>query len=268
MIDLITVVFREELPALKLQAQSIALYCQRINVGKICVVVNDDVAVVNEIQPEWWGQFRDQVTVIPRTTWPCKFVNNGWVSQQVLKLLSTEFCISAWSMILDAKTIFVKAVDPIAAKPQVGVLDIFPVFEPSRQIVNQLFDIDLAKQLGPGGVPFIINNPVAQQLVKEVTVLTGKSFADWFQEQGMVTEFILYSGYVIYKFGSFDALYKVAHSAIVPCNICHNEVDQFDHKLKLMHQSTTVSIHRRAWAQLTHNQQQQYIDFLHSRGLA
>jgi len=149
----------------------------------------------------------------------------------------------------------------------VGVLDIYPVFDISRQRVNALFDIDLQKQLGPGGVPFIINNSVAQKLIKEIKQLTQQEFPTWFQTQGMVTEFILYSGYVIQQYGSFDVLYDTTSVAIIPCNLCHSEVGAFDRKFQEMQKSITVSIHRNAWNQLTTQQQNQYTEFLTSRGI-
>jgi hypothetical protein len=84
----------------------------------------------------------------------------------------------------------------------------------------------------------------------------------------MVTEFILYSGYLVYKFGDFNTMYDTNQNSIVPCNLCHSEVESFNRKFKEMLHSTTVSIHRKAWTQLTADQQQQYVDFLHSRGIA
>jgi len=267
MIDLITVVFSEELGTLKWQAKSIDLYCQNINLGKIFVVINDDTMSINEIKPEWWGRFSNQVCIIHRDSWPYNFVDNGWVTQQVIKLMTSEFGIGKWSLVLDAKTIFVKKVDPIEEQPKVGIMDIQPVFEPSRKVVSDLFGIKLTKQLGPGGVPFVLNNALTKEMMKEITICTGTPFASWFQKQGMVTEFILYSGYVVYKFGNFDAMYNTNQNAIIPCNLCHSEVTSFDRKFREMAQSTTVSIHRKAWSQLTVQQQQKYVDFLVGRGI-
>jgi hypothetical protein len=104
-------------------------------------------------------------------------------------------------------------------------------------------------------------------MIKTVEKLTELDFATWFQQQGMVTEFILYSGYVLYKFGSFDSLYNTKENAMLPCNLCHSEVAMFDHKFKEIARANTVSVHRRAWDQLTTQQQEQYNDFLKSRGI-
>jgi hypothetical protein len=148
----------------------------------------------------------------------------------------------------------------------VGQLDIYPVFERSQQIVNQLFDISLTKQLGPGGVPFVLNNRAVRAMIAEVEDKTATSFPEWFQAQGMLTEFILYSGYV-HLHGGFDKLYNVGTNAIIPVNICHSEVAAFDRKFNEMHNALTVSIHRAAWTELTAEQHQQYQHFLIDRGI-
>ena len=83
----------------------------------------------------------------------------------------------------------------------------------------------------------------------------------------MLTEFILYSGWIQYKFGNFDTIYNTNNSNLIPCNVCHSEVALFDRKFKAMADATTVSVHRRAWTKLTPLQQTQYTDFLASRGI-
>ena len=267
MIDLITVVFREELSVLRLQARSTELYCSAAELGRIYVIINDANMDTSEIDLNWWGSLQDRVTVVHRSAWSVNYAENGWLTQQMLKLMATELCHSTWSMVLDAKTIFVRPVAPVADRPLVGILDIYPVFDVSRQRVNDLFGVELTQQLGPGGVPFILNNELTRELIAEVAVRTATPFDQWFQAQGMVTEFILYSGYVLYKFGSFDAIYNTDAIAVKPCNLCHSEVASFGRKFAEMQHSTTVSIHRRAWQQLTPEQQNAYIQFLAARGV-
>jgi len=267
MIDIVTVVFREELDVLKLQAQSLQRYCDAEQLGKIVVIVNDDSLTVNDVDCTWWGNLQNHVEIVHRSRWNIHYAENGWLTQQLLKMLATELCVSEWSVILDAKTLFVKPIPVFDSKPQVGQLDIYPVFEVSQQRVNKLFDIDLKKQLGPGGVPFIFNNRLVQDLIIEIQNLTGQVFTDWFQDQGMVTEFILYSGYVVYRYGAFEEIYNIDRSTIVPCNLCHSEVNEFDRKFDFMKTSTTVSVHRHAWSQLSIEQQNKYTEFLQSRGI-
>lgn len=272
MIDIVTVVFQQELPVLKLQAQSIDLYCQDIGVQNIYVIVNDDPAIASQIDVNWWGSMSHQVKVVHRDYFDCKFVENGWVSQQALKLLGAALCSNPWSMILDAKTIFAR---PVLLKElfdqenrlNVGTLQIYPVFEPSRKIINQLFNIDLQLQAGPGGVPFFFHVQSVREMIKDIEHRVGGNFAEWFQAQGMLTEFMLYSGWLHYCCG-LESYYNNRNKFLI-INLCHNEVAMADTKLANMRkpQVLTVSVHRRAWDQFNDQQKQNYRDLLASKGI-
>ena len=273
MIDLVTVVFKDEIPILKLQAASVARYCQNIGIRNIYVVVNDDDDTIHKIDATWWGDLANHVLVIPRSAFSTEFVEHGWVSQQALKLLTSAMSYNTWSMILDAKTIFVREVtlteliDP-QGRACVGRMATFPVFEPARLIVNDLFKINMTQQLGPGGVPFMLQNDTVRLMIGEISFLTGRSFPRWFQGNGKLTEFMLYSGYVQHKFGDFDMFYSDQLN-FQPVNVCHSEVESWDRKLTEMKQprTLTVSVHRTAWKQLSNEQQQQYQNFLIDRGI-
>jgi hypothetical protein len=268
MIDICTVVFDAELDVLKLQARSIELYCQDIGLKNIFVMVNDS----SRVDPAWYGAFADCVKIVPRSTFDCEWSDNGWVSQQVLKILGSAMSNNAWCMIVDAKTLFVRPVELdqvlVDGRAATGSLSIYPVFEPSRNITNRLFDIDLPAQLGPGGVPFFVEPSLTRDMIQEVESRTGQVFGNYFQQQGRLTEFILYSGYVWYRDQSFDERYHT-QSCIHPANLCHSETGIFDSKFSTMcePQTLTVSIHRNAWTQLTEQQQQKYHNLLSQRGI-
>jgi hypothetical protein len=265
MIDTVTVVFQSELDSLRRQAQSLDRYVD--NIQTVFVVINEDSNLEQQIDFQWWGRWADCVKIIPRSYFGSSWSDNGWVSQQALKLLAAGGASSSWSIILDAKTFFVKQLTTVKDQPGVGLLPIYPVFEPSRQIVNQLFNIDLEQQLGPGGVPFVMNTQQVQDMITWIESTVNQTFATWFQDQGRLTEFLLYSGWIQFNTGSLDQLYNVDHVDIVSCNLCHSEVGAFDRKFRAMQKSTTVSIHRNAWTQLTTQQQNQYTEFLTSRGI-
>lgn len=262
MIDFCTVVFQDELSILKSQARSIELYAH--NVGVIRIITNDDCVV----DPAWWGKWANHVEVIPRNTFGNSWCDNGWVSQQVLKILGSAQSTNTWTVILDAKTILVKPIDVFDSqgRPSVGLLEIYPVFLASQQIINQLFEIDLQRQLGPGGVPFFMHSEHTRCMIQDIESRTGTDFAEWFQAQGRVTEFMLYTGYLQSK-NLIDTLYDTKQFAVKPCNVCHSEVDAWDQKFNYMKYATTVSVHRNAWTQLSPQQKQQYTNFLQSRGI-
>lgn len=268
MIDICTVVFEVELDTLRQQARSIERYCQNIGLENIYVMVNDQ----SHIDPTWWGSLANCVQICPRTELHNNWHNNGWVSQQVLKMLGSAQSDNAWCMILDAKTFFVRELQlnniMVDNRMATGSLPIYPVFEPSKHITDQLFGIDLPAQIGPGGVPFFVEPNMVRRMIAEVELRTGQNFADYFQQQGRLTEFILYSGYVWLVDGTFDQRYY-PKSRLHPVNVCHSEVAEFDEKIHHMRQLSThtVSVHRNAWPQLTGQQQQQYHDLLTAKGI-
>jgi len=274
MIDIVTVVFEQEIPVLRAQAQGIALNCQRIGIRNIYVVLNDSETVAAQIDPAWWGPLASNVLIIPRSAFSTPFVADGWVSQQVLKLLTASMSYNTYSMILDAKTLFVRELDPdtiIDATGRIltGRCPIYPVFDPSKKIVEQLFEIELTEQLGPGGVPFIVHNDTVRMMIAEVTLRTRTPFPTWFQQQGMVTEFILYSGFVKFLCGNLEVMYDRQNKLGGIVNVSHDETVQWLTKINQMNnrQTLTVSVHRGAWNKLTAQQRQEYRDLLTQRGI-
>jgi hypothetical protein len=274
MIDIVTVVFEQEIPVLQAQAQSIALNCQHIGIRNIYVVLNDSETVASQIDPAWWGPLANAVLVIPRTAFSTPFVENGWVSQQVLKLMAASISYNTYSMILDAKTIFVRQLDPntivdSAGRIQTGILPLYPVFAPAKKIVDELFEMNLQRQVGPGGVPCIVHNDTVRMMIADVTLRTKTSFPIWFQRQGVLTEFVLYSAFVQHLCGDIGVLYDQHNHLGGIVNVAHDETKSWLIKLNQMckGETLTVSVHRSAWQQLTAQQRQEYRDLLTQRGI-
>lgn len=275
MIDIATVVMREELPMLRLQAESIARHAHGIGVRNIYIVVNDDDAVVQEIDAAWWGHMQGQVLVIPRTAFSAPWVEDGWVSQQVWKILTAAMSYNLFTMVLDAKTILTKAIDPAWLFTPEGKLrsgadfPIYDVFQPSREITEQVFEIEMQHQAGPGGVPFFFHNDTVRFMIADVTFRTMTSFPKWFQDQGRVTEFMLYSGYVQKRYGSLESIYADRAPEMDPINLCHSDSQTFDEFMTDAERRDGVSIgiHRRRWATMTEAERQRYRLFLIDRGI-
>lgn len=273
MIDICTVVFRDELNILKLQAQSVGMYCQNIGVRNIYVVINDDDMLQQEIDPQWWGAMAGHVLIVPRTTFSAEWVDNGWLTQQLWKMLVPAMSYNVYTMVLDAKTIIVKPMvltDLVNYLGQVrtGMLPVFDVFRPAKDITDQLFQQDLQEQIGPGGVPFFFHNDTMRFMISDLTFMTRRSFPKWFQDQGKLTEFMLYSAYVLRKWNTLESFYS-REQANFPVNICHSQVDRVDQLLDQMAdpQTTAISVHRDAWTAMTDAQRQRYRLLLIDRGI-
>lgn len=268
MIDLITIVFKEEIDYLRTQAESVSLYVPTVN--NIYVVVNDDDSVCELVDPAWWQQHASKVKVIPYSKWNYKTWVLGWENQQLLKLLAASEAESQWSMVLDAKTWFIQELNysklfDTQGRPNVGLQRTVPVFQPSKDFVEDHYNITLEKVLGPAGVPFMFHTETVANMVSEFD-----NFIDFFQvhvrHPHFITEFYLYSAYVLARFQTYEELYnKTQYYGC--CNIADFDVPHFDEHYKRMQEPNmlTVSIHRRAYPLLSSDQLEIWYGFLLSK---
>jgi hypothetical protein len=269
MIDLITVVFREEIDYLRTQAESVSLYVPTIN--NIYVVVNDDDGVCDLIDTAWWAQHADRVKIVPYSKWGYQTWVLGWENQQLLKLLAASEADSSWSMVLDTKTwfiqplIYTKLFDSYG-KPTVGLQQTVPVFQSSREFVEQYYDVSLLEVLGPAGVPFMFHTKSVSDMIAGFD-----NFIDFFQvhvrHPHFVTEFYLYSAYILSQHGTYEALYnKTQYYGC--CNIADFDVPAFDEHFARMQSDDrllTVSVHRRSYPLLSKEQLTKWSQFLLSK---
>jgi len=269
MIDLITIVFSEEIDYLRTQAESVSLYVPHVN--NIYVVVNDDDAVCDLIDTAWWQQHQQQVKIIPYSKWNYTNRVNGWENQQLLKLLAASEADSEWSMVLDAKTWFVQTLDYTRLfdsdhRPTVGLQRTVPVFQSSKEFVEQHYSIALDAVLGPAGVPFLFHTKTVCAMINEFD-----DFVEFFQVHvrypHFVTEFYLYSAYVLHLYQTYEVLYnKTQYYGC--CNIADFDVPAFDEHFARMQSDTqllTVSIHRRSYPLLSTEQLTKWSQFLLSK---
>lgn len=276
MIDFITVVFRQELFYLQIQARSIEQYVDTDKIGTIFVVVNDAKSVCSLVDTTWWGINSEKVRIIWAESFGQTDFLDGWASQQYYKLATANIADSKWSACLDAKTWFVRKLDFDLLFDQQGRVRFssfptIPVFLPAEQAVNKFFDIDSKQVIGPGGVPFLFNTKAMDLLTKYLQDKKTTLF-DYFtqavQHPSFVTEFMFYSAWIFYKYGNHNALYSQDQYYWIT-NIADFEVDIFDSKLLQMqkNENLTASIHRRVYPKLTRSQLQTWVDFLRSKNL-
>ena len=271
MIDLITVVYRPEMPFLELQAKSIETYFEQDFVNSIQVVVNDDDSVCDLINKAWWGKYQDRVNIVPYSLYNYKCRVNGWENQQLCKLLAASQSQQTWAMILDAKTLFVKPCTPelmfTGDKVNSHPIEIFPQFIEAKESIQNIFGISFDEAVGPGGVPFMMHSDTVRDMIKYIETTAETTFTDFFQTKcrypDLITEFYLYSGYVSYKYGNILELYSGQqnwHCA----NLADWQIDQFDDVYQTMRlfKTLTVSIQAQAWNILSQQQKLLYIRLL------
>jgi len=273
MLDLITVVFREEVDFLRIQATSIQQYFPSDYINSITIVVNDSADVVELVDPAWYQDNQHKVKIKHYEAWGYTTRVLGWENQQLCKLLAAAEADTTYSMVLDAKTWFVKKFDPRVyfdslGRPCVGTNDIFPVFEPSQRFVEKLYGIKFNQAIGPSGVPFVFHTKTVNDLVHSID-----NFADFFQTHvrypDLVTEFYLYSGFAMAKFGSYNALYN-ENFCYSTWNIADYQAKDFDlmfDRLTTQPAILTASIHRKTYQHLTSGQLENWVKFLYDRKL-
>lgn len=282
MIDIVLVAFETEISYLEIQAKSIDLYIDQSIVNSIIVIVNDHPLDIN---PQWWGQHSSKVTIIHRNDltnveWPAHPLH-GWHNQQLCKLLACSQATATWSLILDAKTWFIQPLCLENFFDESGRVNHIPnnineCFRITHDLVGEYFNINLNNSIiGPAGVPFIMNNPVVRDMISHIGLGSTDRFVTWFLEHHLehkrITEFILYSGYVLYKFGSYDILYHPVDHLPKSINISDWEYDQFDRLMDFIeeHQQDilTVALHRKSYPKLSESQKNRWLTFANSKKL-
>lgn len=284
MLDIVTVVFRKEFPLLKIQARSLHVYAQSQDINSITVVVNDSPELVDLIIPEWYGKFKNAVSVVHYNEID-RTASTGWSSQQLGKILAAKNSTVEWSLILDAKTFLVNHLSLTKIFNVQGLVNsnsfqISAFFNNERYFVEKLFNIQNLECIGPGGVPFLFHNPTVRDMIDCVEQITGEDFNSYFQKNTCreslfstpnLTEFILYSGYVKYKFGNFDSLYCRCSNVYLYYNISNNDVDRFDSIFedvqRFIDHILTFSLHRKTYSLLTDDQKTRWLNFLASRDI-
>jgi len=277
-IDLITVVFEKEIPLIEIQARSIELYIDTDIIKNIYVVVNDDDHVVDLISPNWWGIHSNKVQIIPRSRYGVVPVLEGWNSQQLYKLFAANAAESKWSMCLDAKTWFVQKLqwDKLfdeQNRVKFVSIPVIPVFRDAQKFLEEFYNIDMVEVSGPGGVPFMFHTSTVRSMFEHIRIKdSSRSFLGFFCTHvnfpAAITEFMLYSAYVIYKYGDYSSLYNRSQYYRVQ-NIADFQIDQFDEMLANMYQPVilTSSIHLRVYSLLSEEQFNRWCEFLVNRNL-
>lgn len=264
-IDILVVAFEKEIPLLKLQAQSIHLYVLPQDVNSITVIWNDHGDP--PIDTAWWGQHKHKVNI---KKFDIKI--QGWYSQQLCKLLAAAESTIEWTMVLDCKAILINLLDlnrlispdnKIYSKS----LDIDPTFAREKRFVENLFNVQNIKCFYPGGVVFYLHSSTVRSLIADVEQLTQTNFINFFQTHSYdVAEYILYSGYVYYKFANTNELYVPSDNLYIYSNISHYEVYRFEEKYqeteKFGLSTLSFALHRGAYQQLTDYQKEQWLDLL------
>ena len=270
LIDFITVVYDAEVHLLEWQAKSISKYIDPALVNKIVVVDNGSQNCV--VKRKWYSNFENKLEVITHNDLHLKLLEHldGWRTQQLCKILASARSKSEWSVVLDAKTFFAKpfAIDRLfdSGKPCVGQIPVVHHWEDAKMFLQGLYDIKLKSMIGPGGVPFFFHNDTVREMIQSI-----ENFNNWFQEKlyensaphrTLVTEFMLYSAFVMKKYGNYTSLYS-EKSKVTAFNVSDWEADKFEKIFTV--DSHTISVAEKTKSLLDSEQLSRWEAFLYEK---
>lgn len=269
-IDIFSIVFEAEIYLIELQARSIELYLNPNRIANIYVIVNDHDSICDKIDKSWWGINSHKVQIIPRSKYGVDVTLDGWSSQQYYKLCAAARAESDWSMCLDSKTWFVQKLEHDLLFDSAGRANFRPmptmeVFKPAQTFLENYFNISMPGVIGPAGVPFMFHTTTAKNLIHHIE--EKEPFLEFFSREvrapSLVTEFMLYSAFIIYKYKSYAGLYSKSQHYTVT-NLASFEVVEFDSVMTRMKDSLnlTASIQNRAYKHLSDQQMDTWCDFL------
>jgi hypothetical protein len=124
--------------------------------------------------------------------------------------------------------------------------------------------------IGPGGVPYLMNAGVLNEIEKDLQQQGWKNLVDFFCQHVMhpyfITEFNLYSAYVLKKYRCYSNVIAGSQK-FKPVNIAVGQESEFETLLRDMQDSNTltVSIHRNC--DLTADQRQRWKQWLATKKL-
>jgi hypothetical protein len=221
--DIVTVVFKEELAVLRLQARSLARFLDPSFSGTIIVIVNDlDLpGTVRKIRrwvlPEY-GSWQDRVRIVPfhhlgsgLDPW------NGWIFQQPLKLAVSGLIDKPFYVVLDAKNHAVKALptEKFVSLDGRGLqkLGDVPISLPRHyDACARYFDLDPASSPAMPCLPvtpFVMHTQTARDLIDHIEAREGRSLFAFFCRTRFLSEFLLYGFYLrVHKASEIDLIYE------------------------------------------------------------
>jgi hypothetical protein len=270
--DLLTVVYRDELHLLEHQAYSMSYYFGD-EIQNIYVILNDETLTHDDIDISWYGELGYKVRIFHRSEfgyYPATHLK-GWYTQQVCKILGTAHAESNWCMILDAKTWFIRPFE---------ISEVFDQYNRARfaiwdiphnhwdrgiEYLKKHYDIPRIDWLSPAGVPFLADVKTMREMVYE-----EPDFIKWFENNcefhiNGITEFLCYSAWVT-KRGNFNDLYT-GEQVIEVASLADYDVSNFNVWWEKIHKENTLtaSVHPRAYKLLDYDQRKAWDEFVKER---
>ena len=267
--SIVTVAHATDLPLLKLQARSLNHYLARDFVREIIVVDNSTGTSIN--RAELLSQYKLPVRIIDAKDIAPVQHANGWLTQQVHKLLIARHVRTKNYILLDAKNHLVAPVSRATFQHADGRLRTGMYgyrHHPLQQRILRscrFFGVDPAKVLHlflPTITPFSMPTVVVRRLLREVE--RSGPFAQTFLAAG-VTEFSMLGTYVLSTGHKLEDYY--VNDAWFTANLW-----KWQNNRQMQHEITDLtrdffSVHRRTFSKMDATTQQMLAVLWHQRKL-
>jgi len=218
MIDFVTLVFNHpiEIELLKLQATSFQ-YCDSELVGKIFIFYNDtgnnNIEFLKDYYPK---NLFSKVNIIYRDNISDKYEKSSWRNQQYFKLYISNYVKSKYYVILDGKNHFIRKVnlnDFIKNdKPKLyldnpgqmikyyrNCLKYFKIKDPYKYKYNDDNSKAIGNRILLTTTPYIFITKQVKNMINHIESKEKESFYNFFMKNTSITEFYLYSTYLIFS---------------------------------------------------------------------
>ncbi|MEH6453171.1 MAG: DUF6492 family protein [Psychromonas sp.] len=199
---------------LEMQARSIARYLPIAMVEKIIVIDNTENGIsrsfISRLKNNY-SHFAESLEVVPATDVCVCAAERGWINQQLLKLAICKYIQSKKYVVLDAKNVFISDVISTffldgSERACVNSRDFreHPLRGSYDRVMDYLqLDGDKYVACFPQTItPFTFDCEIVGELIKHLEH-RGASFEEEFVSNSL-TEFFLYSGYLLKSGRSFD----------------------------------------------------------------
>lgn len=278
-IDFLTVVYKPEVDLLINQGASFDLRVDSENVGNIFIMINDqDESIKYQIQPSWYKKHADKVKILTRQD-----INylpgpqeDGWHTQQMVKLLGTAVSNNEWLIVIDSKTWFARdfKIDELFEnnKAKCNLMVCNDWFKPGTEKFGKMLGIETSSCIWPNGVPHFMRPEVNRQMMNYVSQLTSQPFQTFFESNNkskdMITEFICYDVYCQWS-GDYEKYYIDHQTTTHVKNLADWELENFDQWVNRLNidNPLTVSIKGEAFKKMTAEQRDKWHHYLSTIGL-
>lgn len=266
-LEFVTVVYRPEVPLLRLQARSFERHMDRRHVERIHILINEPEPRVCEdevadIAANEYGEFSGRVKIWRAVDLLGSVSARGWRTQQILKLLISREIESEKYTVLDAKNHFIKEISEKNFLHSDGRPRSFWTAQDGslrKFLVNSLrymgLDEAVANQkVMPATTPFTLYTRAVKEMLCEIEAREGAKFEDVFLSPGRdLTEFFLYFGYLLKIEQNLDRIYRFgARNAVTLFTRWPDTAEQQDAVLRKLEEPNIVvfGLHKNRFAVL------------------